>query len=199
MIRIVIIHKKSNWYLTFKSAPAQNTLGTELEIITTLAEESSLIVSHVCFRPLSSSVPIAFLAPGLFKLTSIIPVNHNGKYFKLTTNISKSKQNKHMSKHQNQSRRVAEVWPIQRKRIPEWEFYGSGTDEVGSNFLLKLTSLAMDEKVYTNRFWISSCNAQPQILLESLWWPCLIKQIWAARLKERDGVGKFDQSDLILS
>lgn len=59
---------------TFKSAPAQNTLGTELQIIKTFALWSLSTASNVYCKPLSISFPIAFLSPGLSKLTSKIPV-----------------------------------------------------------------------------------------------------------------------------
>lgn len=60
---------------TFKSAPAQNTLGTELQIINTFAEWSLWTASNVCCNPLSISFPIAFFVPGLSKLTSKIPIS----------------------------------------------------------------------------------------------------------------------------
>lgn len=61
-------------YNTFKSAPAQNTLGTKLRITITLAEESLLMASRVFCNPLKTSFPMAFFASGLSKPTSKIPV-----------------------------------------------------------------------------------------------------------------------------
>jgi len=60
--------------ITFKSAPAQKTFGTELQIKTTWAETSLSIVSKALRNPLNISLPIEFFAAGLSKLTSTIPV-----------------------------------------------------------------------------------------------------------------------------
>ena len=58
---------------TFKSAPAQKTFGTELQIIMTLEEKSVFIVSRLCSKPVSISFPMAFFDPGLSKVSSTIP------------------------------------------------------------------------------------------------------------------------------
>ena len=60
--------------ITFKSAPAQKTFGTELQIKTTWADSSLSIVSKALRNPLNISFPIEFFAAGLSKLTSTIPV-----------------------------------------------------------------------------------------------------------------------------
>ena len=70
-------HIKERWHSTFRSAPAQKTLGTELQIIKIFAEESLLIASKLCCNSLSMSFPMAFLVAGLSKLTSTIPANKN--------------------------------------------------------------------------------------------------------------------------
>lgn len=60
-------------HCTFRSAPAQKTRGTELQIIITLTEESLYTASKTFCNPLNISFPIAFFASGLSKLTSTIP------------------------------------------------------------------------------------------------------------------------------
>ena len=85
---------------TFKSAPAQKTLGTKLRIKTTLAEESLLISSRHCWNPLRKSFPIAFFLSGLSNLTSTIPAIKIQNPILLVSNLS------------NQPRHVKEVTRI---------------------------------------------------------------------------------------
>lgn len=84
------INLKLKMIFTFKSAPAQNALWTELQIIKTFAEWSLLTASKLRCNPCNISLLIAFFAPGLSKLTSTTPVSKNMllQYAQLVTELT---------------------------------------------------------------------------------------------------------------